>query len=166
MDKTKDVLRLMENVVFLKKYTLFSQLNTDELRGLSAIAEEVDVKDGTCVVKEDDAGDAMFIVKHGELRIVKGSGGSAVNLAVIPKHGYFGEMVLFEEGQLRSASVFAKGECTLLILRRDDLFEAMAQHPAIAFEFIKMFGKRLRDANERLRETQQKLVECTKEKDA
>jgi len=164
MDKRKDVLQLMENVVFLKTETFFAGLSTDELRSLAAIAEEIDVKDGACVVKENDAGDAMFIVKRGELRIVKGSGESAVQLAVIPKNSYFGEMALLEPGQLRSANALAKGDCTLLIFQRDDLEKAMEMHPKIAFEFIKMFGKRLRDTNEQLREARQKQLAQSKEK--
>ena len=164
MDKPKDVLRLMENVIFLKKYTLFSGLNTDELRTLAVIAEEIDVVDGTCIVKENDAGDSMFIIKRGELKIVKGSGETAIQLAVIPKNGYFGEMVLFEEGQLRSASALAMGDCTLLVFHRDELLEAMKRHPTIAFEFIKMFGRRLGNTNEQLREANQRLLALTKEK--
>ncbi|MFH0922203.1 MAG: cyclic nucleotide-binding domain-containing protein, partial [Fibrobacterota bacterium] len=72
MDNKADVFRLMENVIYLKKYTLFSDLNTEELRTLAFIASPVDVRDGERVVREGDAGDSFFIVKRGELRVVKG----------------------------------------------------------------------------------------------
>jgi len=164
MDKNINVLKLMENVIFLKKYTLFTGLDTEELRSIAVICEELNVKDGDCVVKEGDAGESMFIVKRGELKIIKGKGETAVQLAVIPKNAFFGEMVLFEEGQLRSANAIAIGDCTLLVLRRDDLLESMKQHPLIAFEFIKMFGQRLSMTNEQLRETREKLFALTREK--
>lgn len=164
MPKTGDVLRLMENVIFLKKYTLFAGLNTEDLRSLAVIADEIEVPDKAFAVKEGDAGDSMFIIKRGELKIIKGSGDAAVELAVIPKNSYFGEMVLFEEGQLRSASAVASGPCTLLIFQRDELIQAMREHPSIAFEFIKMFGQRLAKTNDQLREANKRLLNLTREK--
>lgn len=147
MDEKIDVLKLMENVIYLKKYTLFAALSTEELRALSLIARELSVGDNACVVREDDAGDSFFIIKRGALRIVKGSGEKAVELSVLPQNAPFGEMALFEEGALRSASAYAKGDSTLLVFHRDDLFEAMTKYPGIAFELLKIFGNRLREVN-------------------
>jgi len=150
MDEKIDILRLMENVIFIKKYTLFSDLDTEEIRALALIAREVVVLSGECVVRENDPGDSFFILKNGRLRIMKGSGESGVVLTHIEKYACFGEMALFEEGLLRSASIFAEGDCSLLVFHRDELFEAMILHPGISLELLKIFGKRLRESNEKL----------------
>lgn len=145
-----DVLRLMENVIFLKKYTLFSELNTEEIRALALIAHEIEVQDGECVVREGDPGDVFFIVKKGKMRIVKGTGSSAVVLSVMERPQCIGEMALFEEGQGRSANVTAAGPAILLKFHKDDLLDAMRKNPGISFEFLKIFGRRVRESNERL----------------
>jgi len=150
MDNKADVFRLMENVIYLKKYTLFSDLNTEELRTLAFIASEIQVRDSEPVVREGDAGDSFFIVKRGELRVVKGSGARAVELSRIRQNECVGEMVVFEEGELRSASLVAVGDCSLLVFHRDDLYEAITKHPAIATELIKIFSRRLREANAKI----------------
>ena len=101
--KKTDVLRLMENVIFLKKYTLFSRLGTEEVRAIALIARDIEVKDGECVVREGDAGDSFFIIRRGQLRIVKGTRASEVELAVLEQNACFGEMAMFEENALATA---------------------------------------------------------------
>lgn len=150
MNSRSDVFRLLENVIYLKKYTLFSELNTEELRALAVITDQIEVKEGDVVVRDGDAGDSFFIVKRGELRVVKGEGTHAVELSRIRQNECVGEMVVFEEGELRSATLTAVGDCTLLVFHRDDLYESMAKHPAIATEFIKIFSRRLREANAKI----------------
>jgi CRP-like cAMP-binding protein len=150
MDEKVDILHLMETVIFLKRYTIFSALATEELRTLAFISKDVSVKDGQRVVRENDAGDSFFIIKHGMLRIVTESGGRAVELAVLRENECFGEMALFEEGKLRSASVYAKGDCTLLVIQKEDFFDAIAKHPGISIEMLKLFTSRLREANRKV----------------
>ncbi|MFH0921618.1 MAG: cyclic nucleotide-binding domain-containing protein, partial [Fibrobacterota bacterium] len=82
--------------------------------------------------------------------VVKGMGAHAVDLSRIRQNECVGEMVVFEEGELRSASLFAVGDCALLAFHRDDLNEAIIKHPAIATELIKIFSRRLREANAKL----------------
>jgi len=59
-------------------------------------------------------------------------------------------MAIFEEGSLRSASVYAQGECTLLVLHKDEFFDAMARTPALGQEMLKILARRVREANSKL----------------
>lgn len=152
MAEKGNVFQLMENVLFLKKGTIFKDLHTDELRILAFISREITVRDGECVVKENDLGDLLFLVKKGTLRIVAGKGRAEVELAVLPESECFGEMSLFEEGLLRSASVFARGDCTLLVMKKDDFLEAINKAPGIAVELLKLFAGRIRENNRKLLE--------------
>jgi CRP-like cAMP-binding protein len=150
MDEKVDILHLMETVIFLKRHTIFSTLATDELRTLAFISKDVAIKDGQRVVRENDAGDSCFIIKQGNLRIVSESGGRAVELAVLRESECFGEMALFEESTLRSASVYAKGDCTLLVIQKEDFFDAIAKHPGISIEMLKLVAARLRESNRKV----------------
>lgn len=150
MNKQKTILKLMDNVVFLKKNTIFSGLSTEEIKAIAAISKEIEVEDNVCIVEENSFGNSMFIIKTGKLKIIKGQGKNKIELAELNKNESFGEIVLFEEESLRTASVFASGKCILLCIERDEFLEQIMYHPKIAIELLKSFGQRLRKTNDKL----------------
>ena len=149
MDNTKEkTFKLLENVIFLKKTALFSSMETGDLRAIAAITEEIAFKKEEEIVKEDDVGDSMYIIKEGSVIIEKAiNEKEKVLLAEFSKGDCFGEMALFD-AELRSASVHAKESCVLLCIKSDDLNDLLLSYPSIAIEFLKTFVKRLRKANE------------------
>jgi CRP-like cAMP-binding protein len=156
-----DPVLVMENVIFLKRNPLFADVRTEELRAIAAISREREFKKGECVVKENDPGDSLFIVKTGSIRVTKSSGTEEVLLAVLPQESCFGEMVIFEDAP-RSASGFANEDCSLLIIQRDDLLDVILEFPGIALEMFRIFGKRLREANEKIRRLSEQVEELKK----
>ncbi len=147
-DQKMDALRFLENVIFLRKHTLFSGLQTGELRALALIAKEIPLISGEYAVREGDAGDSFFIVKSGTLLVVKDEG--KITLARIEQGGCFGEMALFEDGTLRSADVRADGPSILLSFQREDFFDVLSRQPRIAIELLVLFSRRIRELNEKL----------------
>lgn len=149
MDNSKEkTFKLLENVIFLKKTALFSLMETGDLRAIAAIAEEIAFKAEREIVKEEDVGDSMYIIKDGSVVIEKAINEKEnVLLAELSKGDCFGEMALFD-AELRSASVHAKEACVLLCIKSDDLNDLLLGYPTIAIEFLKTFVKRLRKANE------------------
>jgi len=149
VDNSKErTLKLLEDVIFLKKTALFSSMETGDLRAIAAIAEEVAFKTEEEIVKENDVGDSMYIIKKGSVVIEKAiSEKERVTLAEFSRGDCFGEMALFD-AELRSASVHAKEPCFLLYIKSDDLNDLLLSYPTIAIEFLKTFVKRLRKANE------------------
>jgi len=141
---------ILENVIFLKKTSLFSQVKTSELRAVATIAEELSFGPGDEVVKESDIGDSAYIIKEGRIKITKKTSDAAmVDLAELSSGECFGEMSLFDE-ESRSASAYALTGCRVLRIGRDDLVDVMAQYPFIAVELLKIFVQRLRKANARI----------------
>ena len=135
---------LLENVIFLKKIALFSNIKTSELRMIAAIAEELSFRQDAIIVKENDPGDSAYIIKEGCVKIVKKTPDNRpVDIAELCAGEFFGEMSLFD-GEPRSATAFAKTPCIVLRLMRENLFDVMEEHPSIAVELIKIFVKRLR----------------------
>ncbi len=138
---------LLEDVIFLKKTPLFSSMQTSELRALATIAEEHSFESGKEIVREDDVGDSLYIIKNGSVNILKKiDETNTVKLAELSQGDCFGEMALFD-AEVRSASVYAKEPCVLLCIKSDDLNDLLLDYPTIAIEFIKIFVKRLRKAN-------------------
>jgi CRP/FNR family transcriptional regulator, cyclic AMP receptor protein len=140
----------LENVIFLKKTALFANVRTSELRAIAGIAEEAVFETGSGIVKENDAGDSMYIIKEGRVTITKKtSDNTLVDLAELGAGECFGEMSLFDD-EARSASAYAVTACVMLRISRDDLIDALVEHPIIALELLKIFVKRLRKANARI----------------
>jgi CRP-like cAMP-binding protein len=149
-DKTMQSFDLLENVIFLKKTALFSAIQTSELRAVATIIEETIVNPGDELVKESDAGDCLYIIKEGKVRITKKTSDSRyIDLADLASGECFGEMALFDD-EVRSASAYALSRCTVLKIKRDDLNDVILEHPSIAIELLKIFVKRLRKSNIRI----------------
>ncbi len=142
--------RLLENVIFLKKSALFSGMDTAEVRSIAQIAEEFAVAAGDTVVRENDIGDAMYVIKAGEVQVVKGlAEGACVTLASLSAGDCFGDMSVFD-AEMRSASVVAQTDCSLLKIGSNEIMDVIQENPSIAVELLKIFIQRLRAANQRI----------------
>lgn len=141
---------LLENVIFLKKTPLFSAVQTSELRAIAAIVETIVVEAGDDLVKESDAGDCLYVIKEGTVRITKKTiDNKKIDLAELGEGECFGEMALFDD-EARSASASAQTRCSVIRVKRDDLFDVISEYPTIAIELLKIFVKRLRKSNVRI----------------
>ena len=146
----------MQDVIFLKKNPVFSQVKTEELREVAAIAREREYASGEKVVTEGEPGDSLFLVKSGSVRITKLVGKEEVTLATLPQASIFGEMVLFEDAP-RSANAYAAENSLLMILQKSELIHVIKLYPDIAIQLFKVMGARLRSANDKVRELSEQL---------
>ena len=150
MDMSPDnTLRVLENVIFLKKIALFSSMRTSDIRAVAEIAEEIEFRAGDEIVRENDVGDSMYIIKHGCVRIVKNAGDKKLELAQLSEGDCVGDMAIFD-AEVRSASVVAIAQCTMLRIDSDALKDVLIDYPAIAIELLKIFVQRLRAANKKM----------------
>ncbi|HEV3467875.1 MAG TPA: cyclic nucleotide-binding domain-containing protein, partial [Pyrinomonadaceae bacterium] len=84
------------------------------------------------VVRQGDAGDSMFVIRRGAVRVIRREpDGRETTLVTLREGDCFGEMSLLT-GQARNASVVTLRECEILELRRSDLDDFMARHPRFA----------------------------------
>jgi CRP/FNR family cyclic AMP-dependent transcriptional regulator len=141
---------LLDKILVLKKSALFASVSTSELRAVAAVAEELHFKPGELIVKENEIGDALFLITDGSVRITKSiSPDRTVDLASMGAGECFGEMAAIDE-EVRSASVFARQECDVLRIGKEDLQEVLQVSPKIGIELLRIFVKRLRQANHRI----------------
>jgi CRP/FNR family transcriptional regulator, cyclic AMP receptor protein len=148
-DQPSNTFHILENVIFLKKSALFGSMKTGELRAVAEIADELQFHANDLIVRENDVGDSLYIIKEGVVKITKQVGDRRLELAELGKGACFGDMAIFD-AEVRSASVFAKESCTLLCIESDALKDVLIDYPSIALEFIKIFVQRLRNANKKI----------------
>lgn len=107
--------------------------------------------EGEIVFKEGDAGDCLYLIAEGSVKISKkGRGGRQETLTYLPEGDFFGEMALVDSGR-RSAQASAEKPCVLGRIDRETwaLLLGLAA-PQVLSNFTRSVTKRLRSNNQYL----------------
>lgn len=96
-------------VLVLKKISTLSHINESDLKTLANSLIEVNYVKGDYIIRQDETGDCMYIIKDGITRVtttVYGEGGrsSIKELAILSTGDFFGEVAIITE-ELRTASI-------------------------------------------------------------
>src|SRR5438093_9131590 len=87
----------------LRQVPLFESLDDAAAKKLCELLETLDCKAGTFLFRAGDAGDAMYIIERGKVRIcLRATDGHEVTLTELSRGDFFGDMALLD-GQRRSA---------------------------------------------------------------
>lgn len=133
---------------YLSNVPLFKSLESVEVNRLAQLLTTVEVAAGTTVFEQSDAGDAMYVVKSGRVRIwTRDEDQHEVTLAELEAGTFFGELAVLD-GAPRSANASAVVNSTLAVLTRKDFHSFMLAHPSVALEMIQEIGVRLRQTNQ------------------
>jgi len=140
----------MERILFLRSVPLFSDLDGSVLQWVNEIAKEKTYAAGETVFKENEEGDALYIIENGSVRVVKGIE-KTTTLAILQAGDCFGEMAVLDS-EPRSASIEVQRDATLLAINRDDFQRLLLAKPQMAFALFKTLSRRLRETNRKLLE--------------
>jgi len=138
----KEMLSTVEKVLFLKAIELFSQITGEDLAPVALIAAEETRESGEVIFAEGEAGDALYLVLDGRVRIDR----EEEVIAELGERECFGEMSILD-GAPRSATATAIEDTNLLKIARDDFQEILSEKPEIALGVIKVLSRRLRAAS-------------------
>ncbi|HNQ14991.1 MAG TPA: SulP family inorganic anion transporter [Pyrinomonadaceae bacterium] len=119
----------------LDQIELFSGCGDEVLDALRECIVERTVRAGENVFRHGDAGDEIFFVRRGEVRILLPLKGEKVHhLATFGRGDFFGEMAFLDRGT-RSADAEAKTDCDLYVLSREE-FDRHALKDAVLGERV------------------------------
>ncbi len=107
---------------------VLSKLPEDAHKALAMAASELLFADGEVIVAEGAPGSSMFVVCRGRVAITLGADRRQV--AVTDAGGYFGEMSLMT-GEPRTATVIARGDCTVLEIGADAFRSYVQARPEV-----------------------------------
>src|SRR2546421_7737438 len=139
---------MLTYVDFLKKVPLFLELDDAELHQLTSVMREQHYKKHTTIVRVDDPGGALYILKNGLVKItLEDQHGYEMILRILYPTDFFGEMSLLD-GMPRSATVTAQEASDVLIMSREHFLSIIEQSPKILLKMTAVLSKRLRQANE------------------
>ncbi|MGE3539555.1 MAG: Crp/Fnr family transcriptional regulator [Candidatus Tectimicrobiota bacterium] len=139
---------MMTYADFLKNVPLFSELDSDELRQLASVIREQHYKKHTTIVRIDDPGSALYILKSGLVKItIEDQHGYEMILRMLYPTDFFGEMSLID-GMPRSANVTTQEPSEVLTIAREHFVGIIEHLPSIVLKMAAVLSRRLRKANE------------------
>jgi CRP-like cAMP-binding protein len=140
------------DALFLTQSPLFRNLDETERAQILIIGRIRPFKAGEVIFREGDAGDGLFMVVKGSVRISKRSATGEEALAVLEPPAFFGEMALIDFSA-RAADAIANEDSALFFIPLQDLRSLIeAQHKIalkILYALCEVLAQRLRETNER-----------------
>lgn len=133
------MLTVIEKVIFLQNVDVFSEVPTDQLAFLAAVAEEITAEKDERLYGEDDPSDSMYLVLEGKVRIHRG----ATEVLVAGDREAFGTWALFDD-EPRLVAATAIERTRLLRIGKDDFIEVLADNVEITRGVLKAMVRRLR----------------------
>ena len=136
----------------LRQVPLFESLDDDAAKQLCELLETLDCEAQKVMFRAGDAGDAMYLIERGKVRIyVQATDGHEVTLTDLGRGDFFGEMALLD-GQRRSANAIVAEDARLAVLSREHFLSfIMGGNPNVALEMLTALANRLRHTDELLR---------------
>ena len=127
----------MVDVKLLRGLTFFADLGDEDLEAVAKIVKLREVSVGDTVFTDGEDGEALFLIKKGEVKACKvAPDGELFTLTLMNDGEIFGEMS-FLDGRPRSASIIAITDLELFVIERND-FESMVEtHPWVVYKILK-----------------------------
>jgi CRP/FNR family transcriptional regulator, cyclic AMP receptor protein len=139
MNQTDDV---------LKETPLFEALSEEDASALRAGIINVHLNRGDRLFSEGDAGDKLYIILEGKIKLTKAAPDGRENLVSVHGPGeMFGELSLFDPIP-RTSSATAVTSARLAGLAHDDLHSFLSSRPEVAMHLLQALAQRLRRIND------------------
>lgn len=130
---------VIEKVIFLQSVDVFSDVPTEQLAYLAAIAEEVAFMKDDGIYSAGEASDSLYLVLEGQVRLHR----DGDEIMVAGKNDAFGTWALFDD-EPRVATATTLEDTRLLRIDRDDFLELLSDHTEITQGVFKNIVGRLR----------------------
>ena len=135
--------------IALGSVPFFDHLTPGELAQLTDVSRRETHGAGSVVVKEGDAGDRMYVILEGRVRVYKrGDGDHELELGQLGQGEWFGETALFD-GAPRSATVCTVEPSEFLTLGHQEFVALLSQSRQLLSHVLAGLATRLRGASDR-----------------
>jgi CRP-like cAMP-binding protein len=131
-------LRRDAKMELLKQVPLFAGCSKSELKQIAAIADELDVRQGTVLTREGRIGHEFFVLIDGTVRISK----EGRKLADLSGGDWLGEIALLTKAPRTATATTTSAVKTLVIVDRD-FRHVVSEVPSIAMKVLTGVADRL-----------------------
>jgi CRP/FNR family transcriptional regulator, cyclic AMP receptor protein len=135
----------------IRSVPLFASLDDGTAAALRALLELEQRPAGSALFQAGDAGDSMYLVEAGRVRIhLRDADGDDVTLVELARGDFFGEMALLD-GKARSACATVVEDARLAVLQREDFLAFVRRNPDVSLKMLAAITTRLRRTDDLLR---------------
>jgi flavin-dependent dehydrogenase len=99
-------------------------------------------QNGEIIVRQGEIGDCMYVVQEGFVEVVFESENQQVQLNVLGKNEFFGEMALFNQ-EIRTATVRSLGPARILTVDHKNLLRCIHEDPSLAYRLMEEMSNRI-----------------------
>ena len=124
----------------IARIPLFEGMTPEEQEELRAMMTQTTLRRGETLFNEGDAGDRLYILLSGKVKLGHASADGRENLLAVL------ELTLFDPGP-RSTTATAVAPTELLTLEHAQLMGFIESHPALAKDMLRALAQRLRRTN-------------------
>ena len=111
-------------------------------------------QNGETIVRQGEIGDCMYVVQDGQVEVVSNFGNREVQLAVLKKNEFFGEMAIFDH-EIRSATIRALGPTRILTIDHKNFLRRIHEDPSLAYRLMEVMSSRVRRLSTEVTELKQ-----------
>jgi small-conductance mechanosensitive channel/CRP-like cAMP-binding protein len=125
----------------LRGIDLFHLLSDAELHTVASRLRPQHYAAGEKIIEEGAAGDSLFLVDRGEVRVLRRLGGAPREIARLGEGECFGEMAMLT-GQQRTATVVAGTDVDVFMIDKAGFQDILAGNPDMAVDISALLAKR------------------------
>ncbi|MAV15569.1 MAG: hypothetical protein CMG08_02005 [Candidatus Marinimicrobia bacterium] len=136
----------------LTNFQIFENLSQDDIELFINVMKKTKFNAGEELITEGDKGDCIFLLLDGEaevnqaltLTMNKGESDQREKAIINLKsetYPQFGEMSMFNDGDLRTANVRSVNECSVARLEKSDLFYICEKNPEIGYKVMRNLAR-------------------------
>ena len=100
--------------------------------------------DEQIIIHQGEEGDSMYEIQDGQVEVIQEKDGKEIQLAVLGKGDFFGEMAVFDR-EVRSATVRALGIVRAITIDKRTFLKKITQDPSLAFRIVESMSRRIRE---------------------
>tara|TARA_B100000902_G_C27305139_1_gene915015 strand:+ start:1587 stop:2090 length:504 start_codon:yes stop_codon:yes gene_type:complete len=136
----------------LTNFQIFENLSQDDIEQFINVMKKTKFNAGEKLITEGDKGDCIFLLLDGEVEVNqaltlsmnKGESDQREKAIINLKseaYPQFGEMSMFNDGDLRTANVRSVNDCSVARLEKSDLFHICEKNPEIGYKVMRNLGR-------------------------
>lgn len=143
-------LQRKEIIAALRPLPILAPLSDSQIEQLAQTATRQRFYAGERLVRQGEAGESLFVITSGRVRVEKQlDDGAVVLLAHLGRDEFFGEMSLLT-GERRSASVIAEEDTEVLVVGRGDMASVITSDARILEQLSMALDARMQNTGERV----------------
>ena len=142
-------LTLIEKMMLIRQVPILAELDAEDLEELAAIVEEHRIDANKDVFREGDAGDAVYLIVKGMVRVIVGGPGTGTDrpertISELGPGQCIGEMAVLDSAP-RSATVRAVERTRMLRVPGEGFKRVMSERPEMSAAIVAELVRRMRN---------------------